>query len=159
MHGVLLCCSAHQAYRGPHPVDPEDFPGGSDGKACAYNVGDPGSIPGLGRISWRRKWQPTPVFLRGKSHGQRSLLGYSEVAKFFLSFYPVDQCIRHLKGPPGVFLLCSSVHQSLKGAPWVGSYSVIQCIRCLMGQPLDCSAVDAGMWRERGYGNGFTHYV
>ena len=27
----------------------EDFPGGSDGKASAYNAGDPGSIPGLGR--------------------------------------------------------------------------------------------------------------
>ena len=27
--------------------------------------------------SWRRKWQPTPVFLLGKSHGQRSLAGYS----------------------------------------------------------------------------------
>ena len=26
-----------------------DFPGGSDGKASAYNAGDPGSIPGLGR--------------------------------------------------------------------------------------------------------------
>ena len=31
----------------------------------------------LGKISWRRKWQPTPVFLPGKSHGQRSLAGYS----------------------------------------------------------------------------------
>ena len=28
-------------------------------------------------IHWRRKWQPTPVFLLGKSHGQRSLAGYS----------------------------------------------------------------------------------
>ena len=28
-----------------------DFPGGSDGKASAYNAGDPGSIPGLGRSS------------------------------------------------------------------------------------------------------------
>ena len=28
------------------------------------------------KISWRRKWQPTPVFSRGKSHGQRSLAGY-----------------------------------------------------------------------------------
>ena len=27
-------------------------------------------------ISWRRKWQPTPVCLSGKSHGQRSLVGY-----------------------------------------------------------------------------------
>ena len=26
---------------------------------------------------WRRKWQPAPVFLPGKSHGQRSLVGYS----------------------------------------------------------------------------------
>ena len=28
-------------------------------------------------FSWRRKWQPTPVFLPGESHGQRSLVGYS----------------------------------------------------------------------------------
>ena len=28
---------------------PPDFPGGSDGKASAYNAGDPGSIPGSGR--------------------------------------------------------------------------------------------------------------
>ena len=28
---------------------PKDFPGGSDGKASAYNAGDPGLIPGLGR--------------------------------------------------------------------------------------------------------------
>ena len=32
--------------------------------------------PGSGRIPWRRKWQLTPVFLPGKSHGQRSLAGY-----------------------------------------------------------------------------------
>ena len=31
----------------------------------------------VGKISWRRKWQPTPVLLPGKSHGQRSLAGYS----------------------------------------------------------------------------------
>ena len=29
------------------------------------------------KIPWRRKWQPTLVFLPGKSHGQRSLVGYS----------------------------------------------------------------------------------
>ena len=28
-------------------------------------------------LEWRRKWQPTPVFLPGESHGQRSLVGYS----------------------------------------------------------------------------------
>ena len=31
----------------------------------------------MGKIPWKRKWQPTPVFLPGKSHGQRSLVGYS----------------------------------------------------------------------------------
>ena len=29
------------------------------------------------KIPWRRAWQPTPVFLPGESHGQRSLVGYS----------------------------------------------------------------------------------
>ena len=29
------------------------------------------------RMDWRRKWQPSPVFLPGKFHGQRSLVGYS----------------------------------------------------------------------------------
>jgi len=33
--------------------------------------------PWVGKIRWRRKWQPTPVFLPGKSHGQRHLAGYS----------------------------------------------------------------------------------
>ena len=28
-------------------------------------------------MDWRRKWLPTPVFLPGKSHGQKSLVGYS----------------------------------------------------------------------------------
>ena len=33
--------------------------------------------PWVGKTSWRREWLPTPVFLAGKSHGQRSLAGYS----------------------------------------------------------------------------------
>ena len=33
--------------------------------------------PWVRKISWRRKWQPTPVFLPGKSQGQRSLADYS----------------------------------------------------------------------------------
>ena len=31
----------------------------------------------VGKIPWKRKWQPTPVFLPGKFHGQRGLVGYS----------------------------------------------------------------------------------
>ena len=40
-------------------------------KNAAANAGherDSGSIPGLGKIPWRRVWQPTPVFLPGESH-------------------------------------------------------------------------------------------
>ena len=36
-----------------------------------------GFSPWVGKISWRRKWQPTPAFLPEKSHGQRSLGGCS----------------------------------------------------------------------------------
>ena len=35
------------------------------------------SNPWVGKSPWKRKWQPTPVFLPGKSHGQRSQAGYS----------------------------------------------------------------------------------
>ena len=69
-------CMSQACYlnEGPSPVD---FPGGSDVKASVYSAGDPGSVPGVGKIPWRRKWQSTPVLLPGKSHGQRSLVGYS----------------------------------------------------------------------------------
>ena len=39
--------------------------------------GRPGFSPWVAKILWRRKWQPTPVLLPGKSHGCRSLVGYS----------------------------------------------------------------------------------
>ena len=45
--------------------------------ANARNTEDTSFYPGVGKIRWRRKWQPTPGFLPGKSHGQRSLVGYS----------------------------------------------------------------------------------
>ena len=53
------------------------FPSGSNGKESACNAGDPGSITGLGKFPWRRKWQPTVALLPGEFHGQRSLAGYS----------------------------------------------------------------------------------
>ena len=37
----------------------------------------PGFNPWIRKIPWRRKWQPTPVFLLGNSHRQRNLSGYS----------------------------------------------------------------------------------
>ena len=37
---------------------------------------EPWIDPWVRKIPWRRKWQPTPAFLPGESHGQRSLAGY-----------------------------------------------------------------------------------
>ena len=51
------------------------FPSGSDSKESACSAGHLDSIPGSG--PWRRKWQPTPVFLPEKFYGQRSLAGYN----------------------------------------------------------------------------------
>ena len=54
------------------------FHGGSDGKESVCNARDPGSIPGLGRSPGEgHGYPPTPVFLPGESHGQRSPMGYS----------------------------------------------------------------------------------
>ena len=46
-------------------------------KASAYNVGGQGSIPGSGRSPGEGNGTPTPILLPGKSHGWRSLVGYS----------------------------------------------------------------------------------
>ena len=53
------------------------FPGGSDYKESAFNVGDLGSIPGSGRCPGEGNGYPTPVFLPGESPVQRTLVGYS----------------------------------------------------------------------------------
>ena len=56
------------------------FPGGASSKEpacqckrCRRRRFD----PWVGKIPWRRAWQPPPVLLPGESHGQRSLAGYS----------------------------------------------------------------------------------
>ena len=54
-----------------------DFPGGSDGKRVCLQRGRPGFDPWVGKTPWRRKQQPTPVLLPGKSYGPKSLVGYS----------------------------------------------------------------------------------
>ena len=53
------------------------FLGGSEGKESACNAGDTSSIPGSGSSPWRREQLLAPVFLPGKSHGRKSLVGYS----------------------------------------------------------------------------------
>ena len=60
--------------------DANSVPGDTSGKepACQCRRHKKCSLnPWVGTISWRKAWQPTPVFLPGESHGQRSLAGYS----------------------------------------------------------------------------------
>ena len=72
----------------PFPCITRGFPGGTSGKepACqcrqtknlSINAGRRKELkfnPWVRKIAWRRAWQPTPVFLSGKSHGQRTLEG------------------------------------------------------------------------------------
>ena len=54
----------------------EGFPGGSDGKASARNVGEPGLIPGLGRSPGEGNGNPLQYSCL-EFHGWRSLVGYS----------------------------------------------------------------------------------
>ena len=51
------------------------FPGGISGKEPTYQMKETHETlfdPWVGKIPWRRAWQPTPVFLPGESHGQRA---------------------------------------------------------------------------------------
>jgi len=54
------------------------FPSGASGKEPAHQCrryNRRGFNPWVGKIPWRKAWQPTPIFLPGKSHGKRSLAG------------------------------------------------------------------------------------
>ena len=58
----------------PHPTAPGAVLTGRERDYVPRGLG--GFNPWVRKISCRRKWQPTPVFLPGKSHGQRTLPGY-----------------------------------------------------------------------------------
>ena len=57
--------------------DDQGFPGGSVSKKIWLQCRRCRFDPWFGKISWRRKWQPTLVFLPGKAHRQRRLAGCS----------------------------------------------------------------------------------
>ena len=54
-------------------------PGGANGKESTCHAGDAGDMfdTWVKKTPWRRKCKPTPMFLPGESHGQKSLKGYS----------------------------------------------------------------------------------
>ena len=61
-------------------LDNLGFPGGASGKEPICHSRGPKRCrldPWVKKMSWRRAWQVTPVFLPGESHGQRSLTGFS----------------------------------------------------------------------------------
>ena len=73
------------------------------------------------QLSWRRQWQPTPVLLPGKSHGQRSLEGYSpwgreelDTTEWLLSHFSLS-CIGEGNGNP---FLCSCLENPRDGGAW-----------------------------------------
>ena len=81
--GGLFCCfyfKGEAKFNSMQQVRTLGFPGSTVVRnlpASAGDARDTGFNAWVGKIPWSMKWQPTPVFLPGKFHGQRSLMGYS----------------------------------------------------------------------------------
>ena len=74
--GGFHCCSQAKEFMEGRSWQDTEQTRGSKSLLSAYLEGDADLIL-IKKIPWRRKWQPILVFLPGKSHGQRSLAGYS----------------------------------------------------------------------------------
>ena len=96
-------------------------------KTCRFN-------PWVGKIPWRREWQPTPVFLPGKFHGESILAGYN---------------------PWG--------HKELDTTEWLSTHTLLK-ILCMyakscptLGDTMDCSPLGSsvhGIFQARNTGAG-----
>ena len=67
----------HLKHQNNHLHLPCRLPWWLSGKEPVCQCRRHGFHPWVRKIPWRRKWQPTPIYLPEKSHGQRSLVGYS----------------------------------------------------------------------------------
>ena len=100
------------------------FPGTLSGKESACQCRRPRFDPCIGKIPWRRKWQLTPGFSPGKSHGQWSLAGCSLWG---------HKRVRHDLVPPAVpGLAVSAAHGAGSGGGNVNksgfySYLTLEC--------------------------------
>ena len=91
----------------------------------------PGFDPWVGKMTWRREWQPTPEFLPGEFHGQRSLAGYSPWRckesdtteqlsfRFSRSYIPVnlDPSVQFSSVAQSCQTLCDPMNRSMPGLP------------------------------------------
>ena len=73
--GPLLCCSVFISYA--HSDQSRGLPRWFRGKESTHQCRRHGFNPWVGKIPWRGEWLPTPVFLPGEFHEQRSPVGYS----------------------------------------------------------------------------------
>ena len=90
--------------------------------------GKPGFNLWVRKIPWRRKWQSTPVLLPVKSHGQRSLVGYSpwgreesdttERLHFHFSFYKFLKCLPNSDTYFSLILILLALASCLVSAGW-----------------------------------------
>ena len=82
--------------------------------------------PWVRKVPWRRKWEPTPVFLPGKCHGQRSLGGYNPWHCKELDMTERLNTHTHTQGSCGS---CTCMAQETEFFRWVGP-----CIVCVTSQ-------------------------
>ena len=73
----ISCISCTGRWVFYHFTTGQPLPGGASGIKSPRQCRRQGLDPWVEKIPWRGKWLPTPVFLPGKFHGQRSLVGYS----------------------------------------------------------------------------------
>ena len=112
----------------------------------AGDSGEVGSVPG--KMPWRRKWQPTPVFLPGKFHGQKSLAGCSpwdhkesDIAgqlsmhmhtsaptvecRLYLTDAHTEVCVESWRTEPFVWITLAQQRELPSFPAWGGAYVVL----------------------------------
>ena len=114
---------------GRHKREVKDFSGGANGKepACQCRRSKRcGFDSYVGKIPWKRAWQPTPVFLPGESHGRKSLVGCSPRGRKEsdtterLHFHFSLSCIGEGNGSP---LQCSCLENPRDEGAWWAAIS------------------------------------
>ena len=115
------------------------------------HCGRPGFSPWVGKIPWRRKWQPTPVFLPRKSHAQRSLAGYSPQGHI------ASDMTEQLTNCPQSLKLLKAVHMRRalvtgRGVSW-DDWSSLQALQRLSLRVSECSELcrESGPPRQMQY--------